>query len=202
VAGGKGKGSIQVYESDTCRLGWEGEGTAFDMTRLAYSPDGRSIVTADDGGYATLWHERSGQVLGSVQVASAEIGSIQQVAFGPNGSELVVLDSRGRISKWDLPAKRLKWEDRPPDGPYTGFAFSPDKKVFARMWRRREDHYGELQLLAGVDGDVLAAVRCRHSYLACICFSPDGKYIATGGHWGTYVVRIWDVGRLTRQTLR
>jgi WD40 repeat protein len=197
VAGGKGRGSVQAYESATCRLRWDGAGTAFDIRRLAYSPGGRRIITADDGGNATLWDAQTGRALGSLQVAPAHLFAVAQVAFGAGPSELVVRDIRGKISQWDLTTKRLVWEDRPEDGPYTGFAFSPDRKVFARMWRRHYP-YGELQMLAGVRGGVLASVRCRNSYLASICYSPDGKYIATGGEWDAFVARIWDVERIMK----
>jgi WD40 repeat protein len=197
VAGGKGRGSVQAYENATCRLRWDGAGTAFDIRRLAYSPGGRRIITADDGGNATLWDAQTGRALGSLQVAPAGLLVFKQVVVGANLSEVVVLTDSGRILQWDLTTKRLVWEDRPEDGPYTGFAFSPDRKVFARMWRRHYP-YGELQMLAGVRGGVLAAVRCRNSYLASICYSPDGKYIATGGEWDTHVARIWDVERILK----
>src|SRR5262249_51182046 len=61
VGGGKGQGSIQVYESATYRLRWEVAGAAFDVRRLAYSPGGRRIVTADDGGNTTLLDAQTGQ---------------------------------------------------------------------------------------------------------------------------------------------
>jgi WD40 repeat protein len=204
VAGGKGKGSIQVYESDTCRLSWEGTVTAFDTQRAAYSPDGLSMVTSDNGGFVTLWDSRTGQVLGSFQVTTPGIIAVEQLAFGSSPFELFVRDDRGRssntIAEWDLRQKRLKLEDRASGGSYTGFAFSPDRKLLARMWRRVNHHYGELQLLTRVGGDMLATVRCRNSYLGSSCFSPDGRYIATGGEWGTCVALVWDVEKILHTT--
>jgi WD40 repeat protein len=200
LAGGKGQGSIQAYESATGRLAWDRPGTDFEIWTLAYSPDGRILVTPDDGGNATLWDAQTGQVLDTHRITSGGICAIPQVAFGANPSELVVLKGGGSILQWNLAAKRLEWEERSENGLYTGFAFSPDRKVFARMWRRLSDFYGEVQLLAGVRGEVLAAVKCRNSYLHSIRFSPDSKYIATVGEWDTVDVLIWDVEKIRALT--
>ncbi len=198
VAGGSGQGSIQVYDCATDQLVWNGAGTGAEIRRLAYSHDGRTIVTADDGGRATLWDEATGRVLDRLQVGAPGLFTIDQVAFGENSSTLIVRE-HGRISRWDLLTRRLEWEDHAPRGKYTGFARFPDGKFVARMWRDSDGPDGELELLSSVDGHLLGAERCRNSYLAQICFSPDGKYIGTGGELDTCVVRIWDVGKLRAQ---
>jgi WD40 repeat protein len=197
VAGGTGQGSIQVFESLKCRLLWSGQGTGYRIQRVAYSRDERTVVTADDGGLVTLWDEQTGAIVGDVRVTTAGLFAINQIAFGTDVSEFVV-GQPYNISKWNLRTGLLQKEDRPSYGSYTGFAYSGDRKVFARMWISDKDKYGELQLLTGATGSLVASIKCPCSYLACMCLSPDGKRIATGGRWGTNTALIWDVEEIRK----
>jgi WD40 repeat protein len=195
VGGGKGPGSIQVYDSATWQLRWNGQGTESCISRLVYLPAGRTVVTADEG-WLTLWDNETGQILDRVLVGTVGACFINEIVVDADPSELLLHYDGGKIAKWDLATKRSVFEESSPNGTYTGFAFSPDRKLLARMWRRRNDFYGELQLLSGVGGEVLARGGCRNSYLSCICFSSDGKYIAVGGEWDTFIARVWDVEKL------
>jgi WD40 repeat protein len=202
VVGGKGRGSIEVYDTATQRLAWSGPAMECKAQEVAYSSDGQTIVVADDGGNVTLLGAARGNVRDSFHVAEPfGLFPITQVSFGVDDSELLVLQN-AEISKWDLATHRLTRTDRRNQGRFTGFAFFPDKRMLVRMWRRSDDFYGELQVVDAADWSILATARCRNSYLACICVSPNAKYIATGGEWDTCVVRIWDVEKLMRGSRR
>jgi WD40 repeat protein len=194
-------GSVQVYDSRTYQLLWSGQGTGSIIRTLAYGSDAKTLVTGDDRGYVSIWESFNGNSIRDFHVVPGGVQVISQIAFGADRSVLVVLSNRGVISKWNVLTGEIDREIRPAYGYYSGFAFSPDGRFFARMWLSDRDKGGKLQLLTEGDGVLVAESNCPSRYLGCMCFSSDGKYIVTGGQWDTSVVRIWDVDRLVHKAM-
>jgi WD40 repeat protein len=131
-------------------------------------------------------------------VADLPAGGSAGVAFTPDGSRLLVLESEGtyrchRVDSWEQ-----EWERRAPDTGFTSglrAAFHPAGRIMAHVSDRVN-----LRLVDWRTGEELAVLPVPESQnLAGYQFSPDGRYVAAVTVRGT--VQLWDL-LLLRACLR
>jgi WD40 repeat protein len=153
-------------------------------SRIAFSPDGKKLVTGNQEGLA-LWDTASGHNLWS----STRLHSVLFIAFSPKGSNFAVCNFNGEVALFDV-------DD--PDRSVTlkglarsrGIAFSPDGVYLAaasgdqtiRVWNTAaawERTNAPMRTLWG-----------HGSGARCLAFSPDGNFLASGDKDG--VVLLWD----------
>jgi WD40 repeat protein len=149
---------------------------------VAFSRNGRLIVTAGSDGTARVW---SATTLLPLGVIGKERGApIYSSAFSPSGRLVVAgLDNQARIWSW---RKRTPGTTLPQRGRVLAVGFSPDGRrvvtggvgKVARVWRVR-------------DGKPLAVLRGHTGFVFDASFSPDGRRLVTASQDGT--ARIWDV---------
>ncbi|MFS8978220.1 TIR domain-containing protein [Cupriavidus necator] len=171
-----------------------------EVRSVAFSPDGRTLATADSPGGAgeegtvILWDVARRIPLG--EPLTGHQGGVWSVAFSHDGRTLASAGMHGTVILWDVA------RHTPLGEPLTGHQggvwsviFSPDGRTLAS---------------AGDDGTVIlwdVAHRTplgdplRVQNLSSVAFSPDGRTLATGdnpggaGEEGTVV--LWDVARRT-----
>jgi WD40 repeat protein len=152
---------------------------------LQFTPDGKQLVTGEDGRKAHLWDVATGREL-------REFTGTQELiwcsAISPSG-KMLAIGERGAIRLYDLPTGRLlrRLNSGQQYGPgAVSLAFSPDGALLAsgengliRFW---EPASGKqvFQLEEPEMGGVFNLV-----------FSPDGRTLATGGWEG--LVRLWEM---------
>ena len=162
------------------------------VSAIAFSHDGRELLTGQESGGIRVWDARPPSEPLS-ELASTQ-SSAHVLAFSPDGTRLAAGETGGHITLWDLergePLRRLElW-----GSDIRHLAFSPDgKRLFAvdggshmglwdtesgeRLWRLHHVHYQGTR---------------------SVSFSPDGKLIASLGTWHLKV-RDADTGRLVCQ---
>jgi WD40 repeat protein len=151
---------------------------------IAFSADGHSLATVGDDGAVRLWDVRTGRArrlpLG---------GSLEAVAFGPDGRLLAAVGS-GALRLWDVRGHRAVGNLMRDDlVAASTVAFSPDGRTLATdgivgAWQvaliwdvRTRRRLGE-PLLAPI------------GFIRSLAFSPDGRMLAAAGDEGTM---LWDV---------
>jgi RNA polymerase sigma factor (sigma-70 family) len=152
---------------------------------VAYSADGRSVASGDEGGTVLVREAATGAVSRRLEGKRP----VHAVAFAPDGRTLAAGGGAGKeggsekLRLWDLSTGRLLHELGSHYPAVESIAFSPDGKVIASA-----GHGGKLFLWESATGQLLAQV---WAYGQAIAFAPDGKSLASAGNDAT--IRLWDV---------
>ncbi len=159
------------------------------VTGLAYTPDGKTIVSGSYDKTVRVWDAAPGQELLRLPAMS---GSIYDLSLSADGKTIAAVD--GTLCIGDLKATRISRPPLRPLGGRTCTAAAPDGTAVAAGG---ED--GTILLLEASTGKPLREWSGHKGQVKRVAFAPDGKTLASGGEDGT--VRIWDV-RYGKETLR
>jgi WD40 repeat protein/tetratricopeptide (TPR) repeat protein len=153
-----------------------------EVRAVAFSPDGKAILTGSDDNTAQVWDAATGLRVGS---ALEHQGAVWSVAFGPDGRSILTGSEDGTARLWDgafgQPVGRpLEYGNR-------GHMISLDGKTLLAIGRD-----GKARLWDVASGHVLGPpLELGSEEITAFASSPDGKTVLTGGGWdGT--ARLWD----------
>jgi DNA-binding beta-propeller fold protein YncE len=157
---------------------------------VAFSPDGRTLASADTSGSISLWDVTDPARPAMITVLRAGTGkAIDSIAFSPAGEILASADAGGAIRLWNLATHRLTGGPFGTSGSIASIAFSPDGKTLASA-------VADAILIWNVSTQQLTGAPFGTSgSIASIAFSPNGKTLASASASDT--VRLWNVS--TRQ---
>ena len=178
-----------------------------DVKSIAFSPDGKMVVTGNLDGTVHLYEVASGKQL-HVFLRGA-LGNVGSVSFSPDGKK-VIAAVRRHVLLWDTDTgrelMRINIYD-PPEQSYsnvfpafTFVVFSPDRTKIITvsmdyLREYKEDSHregtpinGSLQIWDAETGEKLQTLEGYGGMYAAL--SPDGKKIASSGFDG--IVRIVD----------
>lgn len=156
-------------------------GTYPTFPSLAFSPDGRHLLTGDSAG-AWLWNLASTKTPQQVAPRASEGWS---VAYGPDGTHFAVSNASGTRIHDAATLAVLRTLERPDKaGP---LAFSPDGATMATAT------WGETRIWDVTTGATRQGVSnpSANDDISALSFSPDGRLLATA-NWN-HTARIWDV---------
>ncbi len=153
------------------------------VTSLAFSRDGRRLVSASFDGMAKVWDTQTWEELAVLE--GKPLGGLWCAAMHPGGRRIALAGLNKTVGLWTPEGGELRelpgHEDR-----VTGVAFHPDGRLLAsssddatvRLW---DIETGRAIRTEGDPG------KFRFS---CVSFSPDGRYLAAGNDGGA--LRLWD----------
>jgi WD40 repeat protein len=160
---------------------------------VAFSPDGKQILTGTGERSATLWEVASGAILHEY---TGQTGQVFSSAFRPDGSQVVFGSNDGTAFLWDGAAGRMAQVFR---GPEQTHNFSVDAVVFGPEGSRVLGASNNRLILwdAATGGQIRDFVG-SFGAVRSAAFSPDGNQVMGGYHNGS--VFVWETtgGKLLR----
>jgi WD40 repeat protein len=196
---------VKVWDTEMGREPLTLTGHTGRVQSVAFSPDGRRLVSAAADRTVKVWDAQTGQELrtfegfaGPVNDSNSVAGGMGPVAFSPDGKHLA-----GRVGNevkvWDALTGREVVTYKGNVGQITRVAFSPDGKRLASASRKGPGSagHGEIKVWDAETGQELHTLPAGG---LSVTFSPDGRRIAGAGKppidvygpTGSGEVKVWD----------
>jgi WD40 repeat protein len=164
---------------------------------LAFTPDGKRVVSAGDDKVIRVWDWQAGKTIRTIrgQVAPGDEGKIFAMALSPDGRWLAAggwlpgsREESDAIRLYDFATGKLAALLKGHTGVVNSLAFSPDSKQLASG--------GGLGDVSAIIWDVegrkpLHRLRGHTAEIYALAFTPDGQRVVTGSYDGT--LRLWRV---------
>jgi WD40 repeat protein len=152
---------------------------------MRFDPHEAELVTFGDGTVTTVWELKTGAKVWQLPISSAgDAGAV----FAPNGQVLVIGDTEGRMSWWDIRKKTELFSSSAgsfirvlTSSPNGRFLITIDADETARVW----------EFEGGREIKRLPYLR----YLTAVAVSPDSRFIATCGDdgWDRRLVEVTEI---------
>ncbi len=158
-------------------------GHTSEVVEVAFTPDGKRVVSAGKGGTILVWDATTGEQLSTLK---GHEGRIDGLAVSPEGSSIASAGSDAKVRLWDAKSGDIIHTISGHQGAINGLAFNPtgdriasasvDKTV--RVWDPKS-------------GEELLKLTGHTAPVSGVAFSPDGKQLASTSS-GDTTIRIWD----------
>ena len=153
-----------------------------EVHAVAFSPDGRRLVTACEDGKTQLWDAATGNALAPPMIHD---GPARGVAFSPDGRVVATASDDGAVRRWDALTGKPIGRPMPHGAPVVAVGFSPDGSRIATASVSTAPC-----LWDAATGKPIATPAGHNARTLAVAFSADGTLLATAcddGHlW------LWD----------
>jgi WD40 repeat protein len=167
-------------------------GHSDDVKAIAFSPDGRTIVTGSSDNSLKLWHAATGREL---RTLTGHTGYVRAVAFSPDGRTVVSASWDGSLKLWDTVSGRVLHTLKGHEYYINAVAFSPDGRTIVSGASDKS-----LRVWDVASGRSVRTMRQQGEFagVTAVAFSPDGRTIVSGD--ADKILRLWEAasGRLLR----
>ncbi|GAA1587930.1 hypothetical protein GCM10009678_82970 [Actinomadura kijaniata] len=155
--------------------------TTHTVEAVAFSPDGRYILTGGDG-TVRMWEVATGREL---RAFTTRIHTGYAVAFSPDGTCVLTGGGDSTARLWQVATGRQLLAFTGHTAAVRTLAFSPDGRCILTGGD------GTVRMWEVATGREIVVFNSHVSLEKAATFSPDGTRVLVGGHDGT--VRLWEV---------
>ena len=160
---------------------------------VAFSSDGKLLVTGDNSGQVNAWDIQRQQAITQFY---ADSDSVYTVQFSPDDQLLAAAGYEGKVKLWTVP-DWIPHGTLTSNGTISDISFSPDSSTLAAT------SYKSIHLWTVDTGENIATLTGHTDWVRATDFSSDGSTLISGGADRT--VQIWDVtpyNTLNQDTVR
>ncbi len=159
------------------------DGHSRDVLAIAFTPDGKTLVTAGDGGQAKLWDVANSSVRANL---AGHEGDVSCVAVSPDGKTLATGGADGIIRLWAAESGTSLGQLSGHSGPVAGLVFAPDGASLASG-----SLDGTIRLWEVASRRLSKTLKGHNAGVRGVAFAPDGTTLASAS--SDHSVKLWDV---------
>ncbi|KAL1740832.1 hypothetical protein HDZ31DRAFT_67533 [Schizophyllum fasciatum] len=172
-------GEPREIEQRVSRLATRSRGHTGDVNSVAFSPDGRHIVSGPNDRTIRIWDAETREQVGDA--LEGHTNWVLSVAFSPDGRHIVSGSHDNTIRIWDVGDTLKGHTDA-----VNSVAFSPDGRHIVSGSHDRTIRIWD----AEARKQIVDALKGHSDTVRSVAFSPDGRHIVSGSDDRT--IRIWD----------
>ena len=167
------------------------KGHDWGVNSVAFSPDGRFIVSGSEDQTIKLWDAADGTLL---KTFKGHENSVSSVAFSPDGRLVISGSGDNTLKLWDAADGALLKTFKGHDSGVSSVAFSPDGHFIVSGSGDKDNSLGSadntLKLWDAASGALLKTLKGHDGTVSSVAFSPDGRFIVSGSWDNT--IKLWD----------
>ncbi len=158
-------------------------GHTSDVLEVAFTPDGKRVVSAGKDATIRLWDATTGEQLSTLQ---GHEGRIDGLAVSPDGSSIASAGSDAKVRLWDAKSGDIIHTIIGHRGAINGLAFNPTGDRIASASSDKT-----VKVWDSKSGEEIFTATGHTESVSGVAFSPDGKQLASTSSVDA-TIRIWD----------
>ena len=170
IAGGNTDGITELWDTATKKYLGQLTGHASAVNSVCFSPDGKTIASGSRDRTVRLWSTATRKHL---KTLNGHMGWISSICFSPDGK--MIASGSGEDADFSDPIVVASLFNSPP----------ANLKGIVELWDT-------------TTGKHLKTLNGHMGWISSVCFSPDGKTIASGDR--NDLVLLWDIPSIETQT--
>ena len=162
-----------------------------EVNAVAFSPDGKSLVSGGREKKVWLWNVQRGQ---PEKILFEHRDRIKDLVFSPDGTLLVSASNDSTIKLWDTVNSRVLATLRGHQRPVKSLSFSSDGRTLVSGGEDGSVRFWDIK-----EQDIIAVMKDPLGPFLSVAYHPDGKTVASGGASESVRIRSLDRERLVRR---